>query len=57
METKRKGVGRPKLEKKRDRQLTLRISEDELELLGRLAKKHNLTRANTIIKALKELDK
>jgi len=52
-------LGRPKLKFIRDKQLNLRLSENEFKKVARVAKQKNLTKTAAILKGidLLELDK
>lgn len=52
----REGAGRPiKTKNKRDKNLNIRLSQNELNLIGECSEKLNTTRTNTIVKAIEDL--
>ena len=52
---RREGAGRPKLEDPKSNKVSMRLTSEELEQFDAYAKKHNLSKANVLRKAVKEL--
>ena len=52
---RREGAGRPKLDDPRTNKVSMRLSNEELERFEAYAKKHRLSKADTLRKAVSEL--
>ena len=55
MMPRREGAGRPKLDDPKANKVSMRLSDEELKKFDAYAKKHGLSKANTLRKAVKEL--
>lgn len=52
---RREGAGRPKLDDPKSNKVSMRLTSEELEQFEAYAQKHNLSKANVLRKAVKEL--
>ena len=52
---RREGAGRPKLDDPKSNKVSMRLSEEELKRFEAYAKRHGLSKADTLRKAVNEL--
>jgi len=52
---RREGAGRPKLDDPKANKVSMRLSDEELRKFDAYAKKHGLSKADTLRKAVNEL--
>ena len=55
MMPRREGAGRPKLDDPKANKVSMRLSDEELKKFDAYAKKHGLSKADTLRKAVKGL--
>ena len=55
MMPRREGAGRPKLDDPKANKVSMRLSDEELKKFDDYAKRHRLSKADTLRKAVKEL--